>query len=362
VCAARLNNAQNMRCKYKALALLAPFSSSGQGYAAAQIVASPSSSKSHDAANMVLAAQRWLQRWQAEHAGTTQYHPAHANAQASSSLIPRIILMTVASVDEALRNYGHLMKEWWTQNPEYSYLLLSDADCKAFLQACCPAAERTAYSVLKTGPSRADLFRAIWMRDIGGVYVDQDSMVTRPLRNVIPHTASIVAHQATKLPGKPAPGWNFNFLAFQPQCPIWQTQVDRVVAGVLEQAKYACHHDARGCRGFYACVQNVTGSRPFRLTVKEVTQRYGCHGMHDCTNATHAQLRAMVLVKDDELPLKHQVCHAKRGMRHPCKRPNETNQHYVSLPAASVSYYLTPPGRRDGSSAPAYYESYCGPT
>lgn len=307
------------------------------------------------------AAQRWLLHWQLNHRGTKQYREPNLDEASAlgASRIPRIILMTVASVDEALTNYGHLMEQWWLRNPEYAYVLLSDADCEAFLQACCSIEERTAYAVLKTGPSRADLFRAIWMRDIGGVYVDQDSILTKPLRDVIPASAPLVTHKPSRSQGKSVPGWNFNFLAFQPRCPIWQVQVRRVVARVLEQANFACHRDARGCRGFYACVQNVTGSRPFRQTVLEVTQRYGCRGMHDCVDAHHEQFRNMVVLGDEQMPMKHQPCHAKKGMRRPCKRPNETKLHYVSLPAASAKYYLTFEGKRDGSSAPAYFRAQC---
>ena len=182
-------------------------------------------------------AQRWLLHWQLNHRGTKQYREPNLDEASAlgASRIPRIILMTVASVDEALTNYGHLMEQWWLRNPEYAYVLLSDADCEAFLQACCSIEERTAYAVLKTGPSRADLFRAIWMRDIGGVYVDQDSILTKPLRDVIPASAPLVTHKPSRSQGKSVPGWNFNFLAFQPRCPIWQVQVRRVVARVLER-------------------------------------------------------------------------------------------------------------------------------
>ena len=48
-----------------------------------------------------------------------------------------------------------------------------------------------------------------------------------------------------------------------------------------------------------------------------------------------------------------------RHMRR-CIRPNESRTHYVSIPAAAVHYYRTPDGKRDGSSAPAYFSKYCG--
>ena len=320
--------------------------------------AKPTANVYHDV--KAINTQQWLQRWQEQHVGTRQFRPPSIwNASAyAASRIPRLILMTVSSVDEALANYGALMSSWWTHNPEYTYMLLSDLDCESFLQACCPAIERTAYSILKTGAARADLFRAIWMREVGGVYVDQDSLLTRPLGQVLPMSASMVTNALT-VAGGPSPGWNFNFLAFEARSPIWQTQVRRVVANILQQGRYACHRDSRGCKGFYACVQNVTGTRPFRLTVQEITRQHGCRAIDDCHDAWDEPFRSMVVLSDRELPLKHQACHAKKGSQHSCKRPNETATHYVSLPAAAQNYYLTPEGKRDGSSAPAYFNPYC---
>ena len=94
------------------------------------------------------AALAWLRRWQREHAGTPQYRPPSlaedAVARLPPSRVPRLILMTVASVNESLANYGHLMSAWWTRNPEYAYVLLSDDDCQSFLAACCARDERVA--------------------------------------------------------------------------------------------------------------------------------------------------------------------------------------------------------------------------
>lgn len=303
----------------------------------------------------------WLRSWQREHRGTPQYHPptlsADAAAQLPPSRIPRLIVMTVASVNESLTNFGHLMSEWWTRNPEYAYVLLSDLDCQSFLAACCPRDERVAYSLLRQGAPRADLFRAIFMRDVGGIYVDQDSVLKRPLRWVLPTSAPAVTHRSDKSLNDAKVGWNFNFLAFEPGSPVWRTQVQKVVAKIFEQAIYSCHRDRRGCKGFYACVQNVTGSRSYLETVRQVTQRHGCASIQDCSGSSHAQLSGLVVLGDEDLPLSHMPCHAKG--RHPCHRPKESQSHYVSLPAASVRYYLTDAGRRDGSSAPAYFHPLC---
>lgn len=324
-----------------------------------------------------LAVATFLRKWQQEYRDTPQYHAPNFTgiAPTSRSRIPRIILQTVASVEESLQNYGHMMETWWTLNPEYSYILFTDGDCERFLSACCTAEEITAYSLLRQGPPRADLFRAVFMREVGGIYIDQDSTLLKPLRTVIPSWATAVtATQGRSLaipsgtvhrnPSSSSPnpsGWSFNFLAFEPGSPVWKVHVRRVVASIFEQATYVCRRDRRGCKGFYSCVQNITGSRPYLQSVLDVARQYGCAAMNDCSNSSHAQLRGVSFVEEDQLPYSHVPCHIKTGSRNlHCKRPNESHVHYVSLPAAAMWYFRdTHEGRFDGSSAPAYFHPWC---
>jgi mannosyltransferase OCH1-like enzyme len=49
-------------------------------------------------------------------------------------------------------------------------MLLSDDDCDAFVGAHASEDERAAYGLLRTGAQRADLFRLLFLKAIGGVY------------------------------------------------------------------------------------------------------------------------------------------------------------------------------------------------
>ena len=302
------------------------------------------------------AARAWLQRWQGTHDGSPLFRPATAEADGPSR-IPRIILTTAVDPYEALANWGSRMRTWWTLNPEYQYVLLSDADCEAFLVACCPPEEHMAYSLLKRGAARADLFRAIFMREVGGVYADQDAALKQPLRLFIPAWASIVTRISNN------GNWDFVWLAFEPSSPVWNVHVRRVVSQVLTQARFACMRDTRGCKGFWNCVQNVTGAPAFATSLKEVAERYGCRGVtlrpESCVNAKHGHLRRLVAHHGTELPIEHVPCHNKKGSRHPCIRPKENQTHYVSIPEASVNYAHTREGARYGSSAPGYFWPLC---
>ena len=322
------------------------------------------------AALRLSAAQTWLQQWIAEHEGTLQYHgpvrkPAEIGTSARGrSRIPTLILMTVRSVDEAIAGHGDSMATWWTLNPTHSFVLLSDDDCRAFIKVCCSRDEQLAYTLLKHGPQRADLFRAIFMREVGGIYIDQDSTLKQPLHSFMPPWASIVTGANQPVNQSFRTAWTFNFLAFAPGCPIWEHAVQHVTRRVIEQARWACLKDKMGCRGFMNCVQNITGTRPYQRAVEAITRRYGCRSMADCQNATHPMLRRLHVVPPAELPYEHTPCHAKRTGKHHvqtlCMRSNDSKPHYVSLPEAAYSFYkANPRGKRLHSSAPGFFQSHC---
>ena len=282
--------------------------------------------------------------------------------------------MTGPSSNESLQNHGAQIATFWRRSPDFEFVFMSDTDCEAYLREVGTPNERLAYSLLRFGAPRADLFRAIFMRDLGGVYVDVDTTLEQPLHLSLPPWASIVTQISSKARESgsrardPKACWNFNFLAFEPGSPIWHEQTRRVVAGVLQQARFSCGRDARGCNGHYLCVQNVTGAQVYRLTVSDVTRAAGCKDASDCANATDGSLRNLVVLSDSQLPIKHAPCHVKAGgtstRRERCSRGNETKAHYVSISEAAWYWHKSHLGKTSkcGSSAPSYFEPLCAPT
>ena len=318
-------------------------------------------------------AQAWLHRWVIAREGTPQYHGPPA-AEFSTIMrggggkkgrIPKIILMTVRAVDEAVINHNDSMSTWWTLNPEYAYLMLtSGGDGKEFLKACCSDQEQLAYGLVKHGPMQADLFRAIFIREIGGIYIDQDSWLSKPLRSFVPPWASIVTAAPAINSSTFRTQWTFNFFASERGSPILYYSVRHAASLIIRQARFACLKDHMGCRGFMNCVQNVTGTRTYNRAIEAVTRQYGCRSMADCQSATHPMLRRLHVMTHTELPMKHVACHGKRSgkynLKGVCHRRNESAAHYVAIPAASYSYYkANPRGRREKSSAPGYFNPYC---
>ena len=174
------------------------------------------------------AARAWVRQWQASH-GPPQYRapvPA-ATETALQQAIPRVLLQLSSTPAHALLKHEQWMRTWWTLNPEYHYMLLSDGDCDGFVGAHASAEERAAYGLLRTGAQRADLFRLLFLKAIGGVYADLDLELRTPLRRVLPPTASSVVGST----------WNFAFLAYQARHPLLQYAAAGVVRKVLAQAR-----------------------------------------------------------------------------------------------------------------------------
>jgi inositol phosphorylceramide mannosyltransferase catalytic subunit len=73
-------------------------------------------------------------------------------------------------------------------NPEYEYRFFDDAAMDAFVQEHGPKVNErvwVAYQRLGVGAARADLWRYLLMYVWGGVYLDVDSLIVRPLREMI---------------------------------------------------------------------------------------------------------------------------------------------------------------------------------
>lgn len=98
--------------------------------------------------------------------------------------IPTNIFQTFKSKKLPLVTRWHI----WNiqrQNPEYQYFLYDDADIEKFLKAEFPPEYFAAYDRLTIGAAKADFFRYAILYKRGGVYLDIDSGISRPLRKLI---------------------------------------------------------------------------------------------------------------------------------------------------------------------------------
>jgi len=350
----------------------------------AALIAAPAAAQSSPA-------QAWLQNWQARHVGMSQYRaPSGNTAGLPVSRIPRLVVVTVGSVAEVLaaNRWRQNFETFWTLSPEYAHMLLEDADCESFLAACCPPEELLAFRLVKSGTQKNNMFLISWLREIGGIVVDQDTALTEPLSASIPPSASNVAYWSYCARSHIGCFEYGSLFAYEPGNPIWEFMSRIVVRNVLAQADFACRRSRRGCRGSAGCVVAMTAMGPYALALEELIERYNCRpparcSAEDtsavcskrmtesirgargpkrdaiCAAATHESLRRLVVLMHDEAPTQHSICHSKAGAKKQCIRPEESKTHYISNPAAGQNYYQTPQGGIDGSSAPSYYHPRC---
>jgi len=118
-----------------------------------------------------------------------------------SQLIPRVIRQTHAHRWESLPSgISRAMSTWWRLNPEYQYLYYDDRAMRRYVarQGSRVQGFRRAFALAGSGAARSDLWRYLTLWCEGGVYADADSVLRRPLREIIrPNDEAVagVGHQ-----------------------------------------------------------------------------------------------------------------------------------------------------------------------
>ena len=98
--------------------------------------------------------------------------------------IPKHIFQTFKTKKLPLITRWHI----WNikrQNPEYQYYLYDDHDVQEFFRTEFPEEYLKAYKRLTIGAAKADFFRYAILYRKGGVYLDVDSGISKPLRKLI---------------------------------------------------------------------------------------------------------------------------------------------------------------------------------
>ncbi|NIF04735.1 glycosyl transferase [Chryseobacterium sp. Tr-659] len=105
--------------------------------------------------------------------------------------IPKQIFQTFKTKNLPLLTRYHIwnMKR---KNPEYQYFFYDDADIEKFIREEFPPRYIESYNKLTIGAAKADFFRYAILYKKGGVYLDVDSAITKPLRKLIKTTDEAV--------------------------------------------------------------------------------------------------------------------------------------------------------------------------
>ena len=119
----------------------------------------------------------WLTRWLADAPASSYRLPATNAANLTVQRIPRLIVQAVKNRERdrlALTTREQRWADSWRLlNPEYLYVLLDDDDCRRFVHEHGSELERRAYGSVITGAQRADLFRILFLRSVGGIWADR---------------------------------------------------------------------------------------------------------------------------------------------------------------------------------------------
>lgn len=228
--------------------------------------------------------------------GDISWHRAADPKLSPHQVVPRRIMQTGHTFAHALSNHAHWMRAWWEMNPEYEYSFFGDVHAVRFVRAHASPRELCAFLSVHTGSQRADLFRVIYMRKMGGVYADIDQELRTPLAGAVPPAA-------TALVGR---FWPFEFLVFSPEHPILIEAVYQMTDNILEQVDWKRTNSTRRCKGSHQCVIRVTGPLAWSSSVGAATQAGGCRnkgrmvGWNDCKHARLAALQHMRICAEDE--------------------------------------------------------------
>ena len=143
-------------------------------------------------------------------------------------MIPKVVYQTWKTQRLPLASQ-YALKRMKECNSEYSFELFDDRDVVNFINSNFDESVRVAYSRLKLGASRADLFRYCVLFVRGGIYVDIDSEITQNLNTLVGDCSACISREKN----------NGRFvqwmLAFEANHPILQRVIFYAVSEILSR-------------------------------------------------------------------------------------------------------------------------------
>ena len=101
----------------------------------------------------------------------------------NQQLIPKIIYQTWKT-NNLHSSLAKKIIKWSEMNPEYDYLFFDDEQINAFIKIEYGNEIYREYKKIQIGAAKADVWRLLMVYKYGGLYVDVDVAVQRPLRDI----------------------------------------------------------------------------------------------------------------------------------------------------------------------------------
>jgi hypothetical protein len=143
----------------------------------------------------------------------------------NNNKIPKRIIQTWRTHD--IGNLAQFSETWKYFNPNFTYTLFDDADCKQFIRNNFGARFENVYDKIQFGAFKADFWRYCELYINGGVYIDIDTICLGPIDDVIDPNATFV----TPVDLKPTDLFNA-FIAIVPRHPVMLICINEVVKNV----------------------------------------------------------------------------------------------------------------------------------
>lgn len=117
------------------------------------------------------------------------------------------------------------------QNPDYEFRLFDDAEMDVWMQTHMPSDVVQAYTSLYVGAAKADLWRYCILYKEGGIYLDIDSIILKPICEFVSATdEAVVSRESNE-------GCFLNWLlAFRPGHPILQLAIEIVIKNIQQRS------------------------------------------------------------------------------------------------------------------------------
>ena len=106
--------------------------------------------------------------------------------------IPKVIIQTTKNKNITNMLLYNAVQTFLELNPEYTYLLFDDYECRKFIKENFQLDVLIAYDLLIPGAFKADLFRYCYLYINGGCYFDFKNIIRFPIRNVIKKNDSLL--------------------------------------------------------------------------------------------------------------------------------------------------------------------------
>lgn len=119
-------------------------------------------------------------------------------------------------------------------NPEYEYVYYDDEACRNFLREYYPPNVLECYNLLIPGAFKGDLFRACYLYEKGGIYLDSGMSCIIPLREVIRSTDEFISVRDFYYPLNDFKNpFIYNaFIACIPKHPIIKNYLDKIIKNI----------------------------------------------------------------------------------------------------------------------------------